>query len=78
MAKGWAAPGWRLGAVGLPVAPLMDPSLFLRENNSRKFLDDFEKLPRTTFLQQKDSRKQELALWHLVNRLVPEKCIKMI
>jgi hypothetical protein len=25
-----------------------------------------------TFLKYKNSRKQELALWHLVNRLVPE------
>jgi hypothetical protein len=25
-----------------------------------------------TFLKHKNSRKQELALWHLVNRLVPE------
>jgi hypothetical protein len=24
------------------------------------------------FLKNKNSRKQELALWHLVNRLVPE------
>src|SRR4051812_10990325 len=34
----------------------------------------------TTFLKYKNSRKQELALWHLVNRLVPENakyCIKM-
>src|SRR4051812_47703956 len=33
----------------------------------------------TTFLKHKNSRKQELALWHLVNRLVPENakyCIK--
>jgi hypothetical protein len=26
----------------------------------------------TTFLKYKNSRKHELALWHLVNRLVPE------
>ena len=26
----------------------------------------------TTFLKYKNNRKQELALWHLVNRLVPE------
>jgi hypothetical protein len=26
----------------------------------------------TTFLKYKNSRKQELALWHYVNRLVPE------
>src|SRR4051812_48222023 len=33
-----------------------------------------------TFLKYKNSRKQELALWHLVNRLVPESakyCIKV-
>jgi hypothetical protein len=29
-----------------------------------------------TFLKHKNSRKEELALWHVVNRLVPEKCIK--
>jgi hypothetical protein len=26
----------------------------------------------TTFLKYENSRKQELVLWHLVNRLVPE------
>ena len=31
-----------------------------------------ENISRTTFLKYKNSRKQELALWHLVNRLVPE------
>jgi hypothetical protein len=25
-----------------------------------------------TFMKYKNSRKQELALWHLINRLVPE------
>ena len=54
--------GWCLGAVGPPAAPLLALSLFLRENNSGKFADDTEKLPRTTFLKQKDSRKQELTL----------------
>jgi hypothetical protein len=29
-----------------------------------------------TFLKYKNSRKQELALWHLVNRLVPENAQK--
>ena len=42
---GWAAPGWRLGSMGPPAAPLLAPSLFLRENISRKFSDDSEKLP---------------------------------
>ena len=39
-----------------------------------------ENISCTTFLKYKNSRKQELALWHLVNRLVPENakyCIKM-
>ena len=31
-----------------------------------------ENISCTTFLEYKNSRKQELALWHLVNRLVPE------
>ena len=31
-----------------------------------------ENIFRLAFLEYKNSRKQELALWHLVNRLVPE------
>jgi hypothetical protein len=31
-----------------------------------------ENISCVTFLKHKNSRKQELALWHLVNRLVPE------
>ena len=31
-----------------------------------------ENISRTTFLKYKNSRKQELVLLHLVNRLVPE------
>ena len=33
---------------------------------------NFENISCTTFLKYKNSRKQELALWHLVNRLFPE------
>jgi hypothetical protein len=33
---------------------------------------NFENISCVTFLKHKNSRKQELALWHLVNRLVPE------
>jgi hypothetical protein len=32
-----------------------------------------ENISSVTFLKHKISRKQELTLWHLVNRLVPEK-----
>ena len=52
---------WGLGAPP-PSGVLLALDLFLCENNSRKFPADFEKLPRTTFLKQKESRKQELAL----------------
>ena len=37
------------------------PSAFVSSNS--------ENISRTTFLKYKNSRKQELALWHLVNRL---------
>ena len=31
-----------------------------------------ENISRLAFLEYKNSRKQELALWHLVNKLVPK------
>jgi hypothetical protein len=33
---------------------------------------NFENISCVACLKHKNSRKQELALWHLVNRLVPE------
>ena len=51
---------WRLCPP--PPGVLLAPSLFHLGNKSRKFSAHSEKLPRTTFLKQKDSRKQELAL----------------
>jgi hypothetical protein len=35
-------------------------------------LSNSENISYVTFLKHKNSRKQELALWHLVNRLAPE------
>jgi hypothetical protein len=35
-------------------------------------LSNTENISRVTFMKHKNNRKQELALWHLVNRLVPE------
>ena len=61
-ASTWDMPGWRLVAVGLPAGDLLAPDLFLLGNHFRKFSAHSEKLPRTNFLKQKDSRKQELAL----------------
>ena len=51
---------WRLGSS--PPGILRIPYLFHIGNNSCKLSAQSEKLPRTTFLKQKDSRKQELAL----------------
>jgi hypothetical protein len=61
---------------GCPLAPLrlcfglrlvsgkIGTSVFVSSNS--------ENISYVTFLKHKNSRKQELALWHLVNRLVPE------
>ena len=70
-------PGPRRGPAGLPgVAPgsvLLAAAPFRSRNKSVKLASDSENISRMDFLKQKDSRIQELALWHLVNRLVPEK-----
>ena len=42
--------------------------LFMTE----KILSDSEDISRVGFLKQKTAENTELALWHLVNRLVPE------
>ena len=52
----------RMAPVGPPTGVLLALSLFPPENNSRKFTANSEKLSRTTFLKEKDNRKQELAL----------------
>ena len=69
-ARPWAAPGGRLVDVGPPAGDLLAPDLFLLGNNSRKFSAHSEKLPRTSFLKQKE-QKTGTGTGHLVNRLVP-------
>ena len=72
------------GLSGHPPAPLL-PLFWLRlrygEIRAWVFVPcNSENIFCTTFLKYKNSRKQELALRHLVNRLVPEnakKCIKV-
>jgi hypothetical protein len=71
----------RLGTHGTllysqPLAPLRLP-FGLRVRDSKIGTLDFvssnsENISCVTFLKHKNNRKQELALWHLVNRLVPE------
>src|SRR4051812_35196026 len=57
--------------------------LWLRDGILRRWVFvpcNSENISCRTFLKHKNSRKQELALWHLVNRLAPENakyCIKM-
>ena len=71
--QGWArAMAW----CGRPAAPLR-LSFGLRVRDIKIWTAGFvssnsENISRTTFLKYKNSRKQELLLWHLVNRLVPE------
>ena len=61
---------------GRPVAPLRLSfglrGCFSKIGTSAFVSSNSENISRTTFLKYKNSRKQELALWHLVNRLVPE------
>ena len=63
-------------ASGHPVAPLCCPfSLRLRYGEIRYwgFVPcNSENISCTNFLKYKNNRKQKLALWHLVNRLVAE------
>ena len=71
--QGWArAVAW----CGGPVAPLRVSSglraWFCKIGTLAFVSSNSENISRTTFLKYKNSRKQELALWHLVNRLVLE------
>src|SRR3954454_10639983 len=70
-------PRARAGLVsGRPVAPLRLPFwLWLRDGIIRHWVFvpcNSENISCRTFLKYKNSRKQELALWHLVNRVVSE------
>ena len=62
VAKVGPRPGGVWSPCASPPAVLRVPSSFHTENNSCKLWEQSEKLPRTTFLKQKDSRKQEVAL----------------
>jgi hypothetical protein len=70
---------------GLATPPYGEASLWLGSDSSSVFWklrlisgrlafvsSNSENISCVTFLKHKNSRKQELALWHLVNRLVPE------
>jgi hypothetical protein len=62
----WQAPG-------PPPSLLWTPSSCWKKIGGLAFiLSNSENISCVTFLKYKNSRKHELALWHLVNRLVPE------
>jgi hypothetical protein len=75
---GWARP--RAGprppvvwpAYGPPPSHLRSSRSFGKIGGSAFVSSNSENVSCVTFLKHKNSRKQELALWHLVNRLVPE------
>jgi hypothetical protein len=74
----WRGQGWTCATLwcGQPLAPLR-VSFGLRLMSGKIGTSGFvssnsENISSVTFLKHKNSRKQELALWHLVNRLLPE------
>ena len=76
--------GPRLDPVWAPcgphAAPLLAPGSFWYFRTSGFYFVRFREYFICNFSETKNSRKQELALWHLVNRLVPENanyCIKV-
>ena len=72
-ARGAPAPG---GGVG-PSGSVFDSSSVLwnvptKIGTVEKKSSDSENISLSTFLKPKTAENRELALWHLVNRLVPE------
>jgi hypothetical protein len=73
----WRGPG---GTPALGVAdpwpPSGSPSVFVlcpgKIGGSGFVSSNFENISCVAFLKQKTTENRELALWHLVNRLVPE------
>ena len=55
-----------------PGLVLLAHGVFWWNRDVRWFSSNSENISRLVFLKWKNSRKQELTLWHLVNRLVPE------
>src|SRR4051794_10117056 len=78
--QGWAAPGWCL-ATWRPPFRCPSGTVFIVILRYWQFVPcNSENISCTSFLKYKNSRKQELTPWHLVNRLVPKNdkyCIKM-
>jgi hypothetical protein len=71
--QGQAAPPYGEASLWLgSVSSSVFWKLCLISGRSTFFSSNSENISCVTFLKHKNSRKQELAVWHLVNRLVPE------
>jgi hypothetical protein len=73
VARGWAAPPTCEGGLWPPYGSL---SVFGKLSGKIRFLElvlsNSENISCVAFLKHKTAENRELALWHLVNRLVPE------
>jgi hypothetical protein len=74
----WHGQGWTratrwCGHLGALLRLCFELRLHVRKIGGLAFVSsNFENISCITFLKYKNSRKQKLALWHLVNRLVSE------
>jgi hypothetical protein len=72
-ARGWATPPHGEADPWPPSGSLSVLVLCLGKIGVRELISsNSENISCVAFLKHKNSRKQELALWHLVNRLVPK------
>jgi hypothetical protein len=73
MARGWAAPPWREASPWPPSSSLSVLVLRLGKIGVLELvLSNSENISCVAFLKHKTAENRELALWHLVNMLVPE------
>jgi hypothetical protein len=71
-ARGWPCHPMVWLARGPPPSLLWTPSHVGKNSNFGIFLSNSENISCVAFLKHKNSKNRELALWHLVNKLVLE------
>jgi hypothetical protein len=71
--QGLAEPPYGVADPWLPSVSALDSISCRKKIGTSAFvLSNSENISFIAFLKYKNSRKQELALWHLINRLIPE------
>jgi hypothetical protein len=71
--QGWPAPPYGVASPWSSFVSVLDSVFVSGKKGGLAFVSsNFENISCITFLKYKNNRKQELALWHLVNRLVLE------